>query len=79
MKKTARLTEKEENGTWCLKSVPWQQLKPLAVITKDTWERLYGALWKLKDYEDTGLSPEEVVSLDNFEKAQTKKTSGRTL
>lgn len=51
----------------------WQQLRPLVTITKDVWERLYGALHKLKDYEDTGLSPEEVVSLDDFEKTQAYK------
>ena len=22
--------------------------------------KLYGALWKLKDYEDTGVSPDEI-------------------
>ena len=41
------------------------------MITKEIWEKLYGALWKLKDYEDTGLSPEEVESVNDFEKSQT--------
>ena len=73
MKKTARLTENNDKGFWCLKDVPWQQLRPPATITKYVWERLYGSLHKLKDYEDTGLSPEEVVSLNNFEETQTHK------
>lgn len=30
------------------------------MITKKIWEKLYGALWKLKDYEDTGVSPDEI-------------------
>lgn len=68
-----RLTENNGKGFWCLKDVPWQQLRPPATITKYVWERLYGALRKLKDYEDTGLSPKEVVRLDNFEETQTRR------
>ena len=30
------------------------------VLSEKTWEKLYGALWKLKDYEDTGVSPDEI-------------------
>ena len=49
-----RLTEKDELGNWCLKGVRWEQLREGQVITKEVSERLYGALCKLKDYEDTG-------------------------
>ena len=49
-----RLTEKDDLGNWCLKGVRWEQLRAGQVITKDVSERLYGALCKLKDYEDTG-------------------------
>lgn len=66
-----RLTEKKDSGHWCLRDVPWSDLKPGTVLSKKTWEKLYGALWKLKDYEDTGLSPEEVESVNDFEKSQT--------
>lgn len=55
-----RLTQKDEQGNWILKAVPWESLHEGKVITKELWERLYGALWKLMEYEDTGLSPEEV-------------------
>lgn len=55
-----RLTEKKDSGSWRLRDVPWDQLKPGAVLTQKTWEKLYGALWKLKDYEDSGLSPEQI-------------------
>ena len=68
-----RLTEKKDSGSWCLRDVPWNQLKPGVVITKEIWEKLYGALWKLKDYEDTGLSPIEVESVNDFENNQTCK------
>lgn len=55
-----RLIEKDDNGNWCLRGVPWSGLRPGATLTEETWERLYGALWKLMNYEDTGLSPDEI-------------------
>lgn len=61
-----RLTEHDDQGNWCLKGVAWSQLKIGQVITKEIWEKLYGVLWKLKDYEDAGLTPEEIVELKEF-------------
>ena len=58
------LIEVDDNGKWRLKGVEWKQIAPGAVITKKIWEKLYGALWKLKDYEDTGLMPNEVTALN---------------
>lgn len=63
-----RLTEKDEQGNWCLKGVAWEQLHEGQVITKPLRERLYGALWKLMEYEDTGLTPEEIKALRANEK-----------
>ena len=60
-----RLTEKKDSGHWCLRDVPWDQMKRGTVLTRKTWEKLYGALWKLKDYENTGKSPEEIECMDN--------------
>ena len=59
-----RLTQKDEQGNWCLKGVSWEQLHEGQVITKSLRERLYGALWKLMEYEDTGLTPEEIKALN---------------
>ncbi len=42
-------------------------------ITKPLRERLYGALWKLMEYEDTGLTPEEVEKVDAFDQSQSGK------
>ncbi len=56
----SRLTEKDSNGSWALKGIPWKSLSEGQIITKDISTRIYGALCKLKDYEDTGLSPEDV-------------------
>ena len=59
-----RLTQKDEQGNWCLKGVSWEQLHEGQVITKPLRERLYGALWKLMEYEDIGLAPEEIKALN---------------
>lgn len=54
------LTEVDDNGNWELKGVEWSQIKPGAVITEQVWKKLYAALCKLKDYEETGLCPDEI-------------------
>ncbi|MGI5947749.1 MAG: DUF551 domain-containing protein [Lachnospiraceae bacterium] len=58
-----RLTQKDDQGNWSLKGVAWESLYEGQVVTKELRERLYGALWKLMEYEDTGLTPEEVEQL----------------
>lgn len=68
-----RLTEKDELGNWCLKGVRWEQLRAGQVITKGVSERLYGALCKLKDYEDTGCSPDDVERLNDFTQNEAVK------
>ena len=55
-----RLTEKDIQGNWRLKDVPWERLHVGQTITEELWQKLYGALWKLMEYEDTGLSPDDV-------------------
>lgn len=62
-----RLTQKDDQGNWCLKGLPWVQLHVGQVITTEVSEKLYGALWKLMEYEDTGLSPEAVEKLNTFD------------
>ena len=68
-----RLTQKDEQGNWSLRGMLWEQLHEGQVITKELRERLYGALWKLMEYEDTGLTPEEAEELDSFERSQVGK------
>ena len=68
-----RLTQKDEQGNWSLRGVPWEHLYEGKIITKELWKRLYGALWKLMEYEDTGLTPEEAEELDSFERSQVGK------
>lgn len=65
-----RLTEKDGQGNWCLKGLPWKCLRLGEIITTTVYDRLYGALCKLREYEDTGLSPEDVERLNDFERSQ---------
>ena len=46
-----RLTKVDGNGNWHIAGVEWGNIKG----------DLYGALCKLKGYEDTGLTPEEIM------------------
>lgn len=55
-----RLTQKDDQGNWSLKGVPWMQLYVGVPMTREVNEKLYGALWKLMEYEGIGLDPEEV-------------------
>lgn len=55
-----RLTEKDVCGHWRLKGLQWKNLYEGTPITRETYEALYGALCKLLDYEETGLTPEEI-------------------
>ena len=49
----SRVTFREPNGRWGIKGISWAEIP----------DRLYGALYKLKDYEDTGISPAQVRTL----------------
>ena len=57
----ARLTEKSKTGLWHLRGVSWEQLRTGHKITKTVSEKIYGALCKLKDYEDSGMNPDQVA------------------
>lgn len=61
-----RLIERKGRA-WRLKGVPWIELQENARITKETAQRIYGALAKLKDYEKSGLTPEEVENIAKTE------------
>lgn len=66
-----RLTEKE-GSSWHLKNVPWKSLGEGQIISKDVSERVYGALCKLKDYEDTEKAPDEIGLLKYHHDEQIK-------
>ena len=62
-RKMKRLTERDKQENWTLKGVDWQQLHIGQPITKELQQKLYGALFKLMQYENTELSPEQVENL----------------
>ena len=55
-----RLTEKDECGNWNLRNVRWEELRAGATITEVLAKRLYGALWKLMEYEDVNDDPKKL-------------------
>lgn len=58
-----RLTVRTSSGTWKLKGVTRRQMDTGEKITGEVHQKLYRALWKLAEYEDTGLSPNEMKNL----------------
>ena len=69
-----RLTQKNEQGNWWVKGLLWKDLIGTP-ITKKTQEKLYGCLYKLMKYEETGLSPDEVERLNTFDGSQAVKAT----
>ena len=57
------LIQKDNQGNWNLKGVPWDRLHPGNALDDEMWKRLYGALWRLMEYEDIGLDPGQVREL----------------
>lgn len=62
-KMNGRMTESDELGNWGVKGLQWKELQVGQVITQEVSAKLYRCLCKLKRYEETGLSPEEVERL----------------
>lgn len=60
----ARLTYKNPDGTFGLNNGYDMHKVPT---------ELMGAIWKLKDYEETGLDPERVKEINDFCNSQTAK------
>ena len=60
----ARLTYKNPDGTFGLNNGYDMQKVPT---------ELMGAIWKLKNYEETGLDPERVEEINDFFNSQTAK------
>ncbi len=58
-----KLTECDDQGNWSLKGVKWKDLYVGMPITREVQEKLYGALWKLMEYERIGLDPEQVEQI----------------
>lgn len=68
-----KLIEKDDCGNWGVKGIAREDLIPGAIITQKTYEKVYAALWKLMEYEDTELDPEEVERINDFNKSQSGK------
>lgn len=53
----SRLTFHSPDGSWGLNN---------GYDMKKVPSELYGALWKLKDYEDTGLQPDQIEQMNDL-------------
>lgn len=60
-----RLTWKNPDGTWGLNNMDIREVPG----------ELYGAVCKLKDYEETGLMPEQLVEMDELYSEKCKEAA----
>lgn len=60
-----RLTENYGKGAWGLKGVLWKDIFG-GVITSSVRMELNIALFRLKEYEDTGLTPDQIREMDQL-------------
>ena len=61
-----RLTWNKPNGEWGLVGVAEDEFKNVG-------SKIYAALCKLKDYEDTGLEPKQLYEMDETHKKTCKE------
>lgn len=59
----SRLTKCDDLGNWCVEGLPWKSLYVGQVMSREVSDKLYACLHKLMEYEETGLSPEQVEKL----------------
>lgn len=59
----SNLIESDALGNWGVKGLPWKDIMPGQIVTHEVHEKLYACLWKLMEYEDTGLSPEQIEKI----------------
>lgn len=71
-----RLTQKDDKGNWSLRNIPWGELFEGRRIEPKARQAIYGALCKLKDYEDTGLEPGDLREIDEEYQKLAKEVAG---
>ena len=70
----SRLIQSDDSGNWSLKGLPWRNIYVGKTVTEETQQKLYGALCKLKDYEDTGEEPWQIEECNElFDKIFLRK------
>lgn len=71
-----KLIERDENGNFTLMGIPWERLAAGKNITKGMSEKLTGAIYKLKDYEDIEIDPEIYRNVKEFYEEYIKDSKG---
>lgn len=69
-----KLTQRDDQGNWCLKGVRWEQLRAGSIITKDVEQAICEAVHKLKEYELVGEVYEPMEKLVEINKEQNRLT-----
>ena len=59
----SKLIQKDDYGNFGIKGLSWESLYIGRIITEEVYEKIYGCIFKLMEYEDCGLDPDQVVDL----------------
>ena len=59
----SKLIQKDDYGNFGIKCLPWESLYIGRIIMLEVYEKIYGCIFKLMEYEDSGLDPDQVVDL----------------
>ncbi len=60
----SRLTQKDERGRWCLKGMTRDDFSIGKMFTGKVHRGIWAVIMKLKEYEDTGCTPEQIREFD---------------
>jgi len=58
-----KIIQRDGKGSWKVKGLEWEQLRTGETITREMGQALYAAFWQLKAYEETSLSPNEIIAM----------------
>lgn len=60
------MIQKDNQGHWNVKGLPWEDISEGKVLSQKASGILYGCLCKLKDYEESGLEPDRISEMNDF-------------
>lgn len=59
----SKLIQKDDYGNFGIKGLPWESLYIVRIIMPEVYEKIYGCIFKLMEYEDSGLDPDQIADM----------------
>lgn len=71
-----RLTYEDEQGNWGVVGLEWSDVLPFGRLSGPASDRIFAMARKLKEYEDTGLTPDGINALREIDNLIKTKFNG---